>query len=99
MQFVLQQHTDNLTPKPSHKQQVSNQQLTGFKKDIKREVTAYPTLKDERYFDLFSRSLYITAKSHDCDEVLGPDYKPSTEDKELFENKQVFMFSAFNTHL
>ena len=38
MKFVLQQ-------------QVSNQQLAGFKKGIKREVTSYATLKDERYFD------------------------------------------------
>ena len=52
-----------------------------------------------RYFDSFSWSLYITAKSHDCNEVLDPDYTPSTEDKELFEIKQVFMFSVFNTHL
>ena len=43
--------------------------------------------------------MYVTAKSHDSDEVLDPDCKPSTEDKELFENKQVFLFSLFNTHL
>ena len=99
MQFVLHQHTDNFIPKPSQKQQVSNQQSVGFKKGIKREVTSYPTLLDERYFDSFSRSLYITAKSHDCDEGLDPDYKPITEDNELFENKQVFMFSVFSTYL
>ena len=40
----------------------SNQKLVSFRKGIKREGTAYPTLKDERYFDSFSRSLYITAK-------------------------------------
>ena len=99
MKFLLQQQTDSFTPKPSHKQQVSNRQLAGFKKGIKREVTSYPTLKEERYFDSFSRSLYITSKSHDCDEVLDPDYTPSTEDEELFENKHDFMFSVFNTHL
>ena len=71
-----------------------NNWLVSFKKGIKREVTSYPTLKDERYFDSFSRSLYITAKSHDCEEVLDPDYNPSTGDKELFENKQVFVFSV-----
>ena len=43
--------------------------------------------------------MYITAKSHDCDEVFVLDYKPSTEDKELFDNKHVFMFSVFNAHL
>ena len=48
----------------------SNQKLVSFRKGIKREETSYPTLKDERYFDSFSRSLYRTAKSHECDEVL-----------------------------
>ena len=83
MQFVSHQHKDNFIPKPSQKQQVSNQQWAGFKKDIKREVTSYPHLKDKRYFDSFCRSLYITGKSYDCDEVLAPDYKTSTENKEL----------------
>ena len=43
-------------------------------KGIKKEVTSYPTLNDERSFDSFSRSLYITAKSHGGDEVLDPNY-------------------------
>ena len=38
------------------------------------EETSYPTLKDERYIDSFSRGLYITPKSHECDEVLDPEY-------------------------
>ena len=41
----------------------------------------------------------FTTKSHDCDDILDPDYTPSREDNELFENKQVFMFSVFNMHL
>ena len=32
-------------------------ELMGFKKGIKREIAAYPSLKDERYFDGFKRSL------------------------------------------
>ena len=66
---------------------------------IKREETAYPTLKDERYFDGFSRSLYITAKSHECEQVLDPDYTPGNAEKDLFGAKQIFMFSVFDKHL
>ena len=77
----------------------SNQKLVSFRKGIKREETAYPTLKDERYFDSFSRSLYITAKSHECEEVLDPEYTPSNSEKELFDAKQVFMFSVLDKHL
>ena len=38
-------------------------ELMGFKKGIKREIAAYPSLKDERYFDGFKRSLFIVAKT------------------------------------
>ena len=47
-------------------------ELMGFKKGIKREIAAYPSLKDEKYFDGFKRSLFIVAKSHECNEVLDP---------------------------
>ena len=44
-------------------------ELMGFKKDIKREIAAYPSLKDEKYYDGFKRSLFIKAKYHKCNEV------------------------------
>ena len=70
----------------------------GFKKDIKREIAAYPSLKDERYFDGFKRSLLIVAKTHECNEVLDLNYTPGSEneEQELFEAKQTFMFCVFN---
>ena len=39
------------------------------------------------------------AKSHECDEVLDPEYTPSNSEKELFETKQIFMFSVLDKHL
>ena len=73
----------------------------GFKKGIKREKAAYPSLKDERYFDIFKRSLFIVSKTHECNEVLDPNYTPGSEpeEKELFEAKQTCMFSVFNANL
>ena len=64
-------------------------ELASFKKSIKREPSAYSTLKDERYFDKFQRDLFITAKSHDVSEILDPTYTPgpSPEEHELFETK------------
>ena len=47
-------------------------ELMGFKKGIKREIAAYPSLKDERYFDGFKRSLLIVAKTDECNEVVHP---------------------------
>ena len=76
-------------------------ELMSFKKGIKREITAYPSLKDERYFDGFKRNLFIVAKTHECSDVLDPNYTPGSEpeEQELFEAKQTFMFSVFNTNL
>ena len=73
--------------------------LMGFKKGIKREIAAYPSLKDERYFDGFKRSLLLVTKTHECSE--DPRYTPGSEpeEKELFEAKQTFMFSVFNANL
>ena len=75
--------------------------LLAFKKGIKREVSAYPILKDEKHYDSFKRGLQITAKSHECQDILNPDFKPgsSPEEKELFEHKQIFMYSVFNINL
>ena len=54
-------------------------ELMGFKMGIKREIAAYPSLKDKRYFDGFKRSLFIVAKTHECNEVLDPNYTPGCE--------------------
>ena len=72
----------------------------GFKKGIKREIAAYPSLKDEMYVDGFKRSLLIVAKTHECNDVLDPNYTPGSEPEaqELFEAKQTFMFSVFNSN-
>ena len=55
----------------------------------------------ERYFDDFKRSLFIVAKTHECNEVLDPTYTPGSEpeEQELFEAKQTFMFSVINANL
>ena len=37
-------------------------ELMGFKKGIQREIAAYPSLKDERYFDGLKRSLFIVCQ-------------------------------------
>ncbi len=76
-------------------------QLMAFKKGIRRDVSVYPVLKDEKYYDAFQRRVKILAKSHECSEVLDPDFTPhhSDQSRELFEHKQVFMFSVFENCL
>ena len=48
-------------------------ELMGFKKGIKREKAVYPSLK---------RSLLIVAKTHECNDVLYPNYTPGSEPEE-----------------
>ena len=87
MKFVIYHSSTATEPRNT-----SNQKLVSFRKGIKREETAYPTLKDERYFDSFSRSLYITAKSHECEDVLDPEYTASNAEKEFLRQNK---FSCF----
>ena len=70
-------------------------------KGIKREIAAYPSLKDERYFDGFKRSLFLVVKTHECNEVLEPTYTPDSdpEEQEHFAANKTFMFRVFNANL
>ena len=75
-------------------------ELMSFKKGIKREITTYPSLKDERYFDGFKRSLFIVAKTHECSEVLDPNYTPGSEPEEksfLKLNRPLCLVSSIPT--
>ena len=87
MKFVIYHSSTATEPRNT-----SNQKLVSFRKGIKREETGYPTLKDERYFDRFSRSLHITAKSHECEDVLDPEYTPSNCEKSYLRQNN---FSCF----
>ena len=73
-------------------------QLLNFKRGIKRDISTYPTLKDEKYYESFKRSVLVTARAHDCEEILQPTYRPrgDADSLELFRLKNDFMYSVFN---
>ena len=73
-------------------------QLLNFKRGIKRDISAYPTLKDEKYYESFKRSVLVTASAHDCEEILQPTFRPKgdADSLELFRLKNDFMYSVFN---
>ena len=73
-------------------------QLLNFKRGIKRDISAYPTLKDEKYYESFKRSVLVTARAHDCEEILQPTFRPrgDADNLELFRLKNDFMYSVFN---
>ena len=45
-------------------------QLLNFKRGIKWDISAYPTIKNEKYYESFKRSVLVTARAHDCEEIL-----------------------------
>ena len=73
-------------------------QLLNFKRGIKRDISAYPTLKDEKYYESFKQSVLVTARAHDCEEILQPTYRPRSDadNLELFRLKNDFMYRVFN---
>ena len=67
-----------------------------FMKGIKRDITIFPTLKNEEFWDQWNCQLKATAHMQDVAEVLSGSYYPSTADaKELFKAKQEFMYTVF----
>ena len=65
-------------------------QLLNFKRGIKRDISAYPTLKDEKYYESFKRSVLVTPRAHDCEEILQPTFRPrgDADSLELFRLKK-----------
>jgi hypothetical protein len=67
-----------------------------FKKGIKRDPNSFTVIKDNKQWDSFYRTLRAQTSYQDVDDVLDPNYKPkSTEDIELFQEKQKYMYSVF----
>ena len=71
-------------------------QLLNFKRGIKRDISASPTLKDEKHYESFKRSVLVTARAHDCEEILQPTFRPrgDADSLELFRLKNDFMYSV-----
>ncbi|KAL7569554.1 hypothetical protein ACA910_013923 [Epithemia clementina (nom. ined.)] len=77
-------------------------QLSAFKKGIKRDSTAFPTFKDDRYFDYFSRLFEAVADAQGLGELLDPDFQPDSSDEyavALFNEQQKFLYSVLLTNL
>ena len=76
-------------------------QLLNLKRGIKKDISAYPTLKDEKYYESFKRSVLVTARAHDCEEILQPTFRPrgDADSLELFRLKNDFIVFSTNAYL
>ena len=66
---------------------VARQPAEEFKRGIKRDKTHYISLKENKQWDDWHRSPLATARSHGCEEVFNPKYKPKTWQNVIVRSK------------
>ena len=75
--------------------------LTNFKKGIKRDASAYPIFKNERYYNTFIRHFKATAKAQGLNSLMHPNFTPGSDEYEqqLFQDQQDFLYSVLISSL
>ena len=75
--------------------------LTNFKKGIKRDASAYPIFKNEKYNNTFIRHFKATAKAQGLNSLMDPNFTPGSDEYEqqLFEEQQDFLYSVLISSL
>ena len=75
--------------------------LTNFKKGIKRDASAYPIFKNERYYNTFIRHFKATAKAQGLSSLMDPNFTPGPDEYEqqLFQEQQDFLYSVLISSL
>jgi hypothetical protein len=66
-----------------------------FRRGIKKDPSIFPTLKDEKYHDIWHRSFINQARAQDVSDVLDESYLPLTsDDLALFTEKQKYLYAV-----
>ena len=75
--------------------------LTNFKKGIKRDASAYPIFKNERYYNTFIRHFKATARAQGLNSLMDPNFTPGSDEHEqqLFQEQQDFLYSVLISSL
>ena len=75
--------------------------LTNFKKGIKRDASAYPIFKNERYYNTFIRHFKATAEAQGLNSLMDPNFTPGSDEYEqqLFQDQQDFLYSVLISSL
>jgi hypothetical protein len=73
----------------------ANDDVTNFKKSIKRDHQQYPQLSEPHFYIQWHQQIESLADIHDTHHVLDPDYVPSTTEEEVyFDLQQKFMWTV-----
>ena len=75
--------------------------LTNFKKGIKRDASAYPIFKNERYYNTFICHFKATAKAQGLSSLMDPNCTAGSDEYEqqLFQEQQDFLYSVLISSL
>ena len=75
--------------------------LSNFRKGIKRDASAYPIFKNERYYNTFIRHFKATAKAQGLNSLMDPNFTPGSDEYEqqLFQDQQDFLYSVLISSL
>ena len=75
--------------------------LTNFKKGVKRDASAYPIFKNERYYNTFICHFKATAKAQGLNSLMDPNFTPGSDEYEqqLFQDQQDFLYSVLISSL
>ena len=91
------------TPRSMATSQTSESYITlnNFKKGIKRDASAYPIFKNERYYNTFIRHFKATAKAQGLSTLMDPNFTPGSDEYEqqLFQEQQDFLYSVLISSL
>jgi hypothetical protein len=69
-----------------------------FHRTIKKDPSLFPTLKDDKYHDVWHRSFNTQAVAQDVSDLLHETYVPSTaDDIALFVEKQKFVYAVLES--
>ena len=95
-------HRDSLGGRSLGLTSTQASQAQQFVKGIKKDSSAYNDFKNENQWESWHRHFKIVCANHDCTEIIDPNYiVPSIagDDKDLFDKKQIYMYSVFQDHL
>ena len=74
--------------------------LAEWKKGVKRDMTLYIELRQDKEWDRWNTRLCATARTQEVDRVLDPNFSPrDAEDRGLFEAQQNYMYAVFERTL
>ena len=69
-----------------------------FRRAIKKDPSLFPTLKDDKYHDVWHRSFNTQAVAQDVSEVLDETYVPATaDDIALFSEKKKYIYAVLES--